>query len=88
MKACLHPHCSTKGPHVGLGERVVHFIVAISHQKGVALCEQYDGKINCDRFSDFIKHIFKKLSVVAGLQKAKGFFKIDVLCKTVKKGKL
>ena len=36
-------------------------------------------------FSDFIKHTFKKLSVDARFQKAKGFFKMDVLYKTVKK---
>ena len=30
------------------------------------------------------KHTFKKLSVDARFQKAKGFFKIDVLYKTVK----
>ena len=31
------------------------------------------------------KHTFKKLSVDAGFQKAEGFFKMDVLYKTVKK---
>ena len=81
----LHPHRTTKGSHVGSGERVVHFTVAIAHQKGVVLCEQYKDKINGDMFSDFIKHTFKKLSVDARFQKAKGFFKMDVLYKTVKK---
>ena len=51
----LHPHCTTKGSQVGSGGRVAHFIVAITHQKGVALCEQYEGKINGDMFSDLIK---------------------------------
>ena len=36
-------------------------------------------------FSDLTKHTFKKLSVDARFQKAKGFFKMDVLYKTVKK---
>ena len=31
----LHPHCTAKGSHVGSGERVPHFIVAIAHRKGV-----------------------------------------------------
>ena len=59
----LHPHCTAKGFHVGSGGRVAHFIVAIAHQKGVALCEQYEGKINGDMFSDLIKtHIQENFS--------------------------
>ena len=50
----LHPHCTAKGSHVGLGGSVTHFIMAIAHQKGIILCEQYDGIINGDMFSDFI----------------------------------
>ena len=37
----LHPHCTAKGSNVGSGGRVARFIVAITHQKGVILCEQY-----------------------------------------------
>ena len=33
------------------------------------------------------KHTFMKLSVDAGFQKKKGFFKVDVLYKTVKKAR-
>ena len=33
------------------------------------------------------KHTFKKLSADAGFQKKKGFFKVDVLYKTVKKAR-
>ena len=40
----LHPHYTAKGSHVGSGRRVAHFILAIAHQKGVALCAQYEGK--------------------------------------------
>ena len=39
----LKDHCSVRGSHKGLGGRVAHFIVAISHQKGVVLCEQCEG---------------------------------------------
>ena len=35
----LHPHCTAKRFHMGSGGRAAHFIVAIAHQKRVALCE-------------------------------------------------
>ena len=54
----LHPHCPAKGCQVDPGGGIAHFIVAIAHQKGVVLCEQYEGKINGDMFSDFIKTHF------------------------------
>ena len=81
----LHPHCTAKDSHLGLGGRVAHFILAISPQKGVTLCEHYESKINGDMFSDLSKHTFKKLSVDAGFQKAQGLFKIGVLYKKVKR---
>ena len=56
----LHPLCTPKESHVGLGRRVAHFIVAIAHQTGLVLCEQYEGKINRYMFSDFIKARFEE----------------------------
>ena len=56
----LHPHCTAKVSHVGSSGSLAHFIVAIAHQKGVVLCEQYEGKINRDMFSDFMKTHFQK----------------------------
>ena len=81
----LNPHCTAKVSHMGSRRRVPIFFVAIAHQEGVVLCEQYEGKLMeiCSQISS--KHTFKKLSVDGGFQKAKGFFKMDVLCKTVKK---
>ena len=79
-----HLHCTAKATHQGSGGRVAYFTAAIAHQKGVVLCEHYEGKINGDMFSDLIKAHFQKLSFDAGFQKAKGFFNIDVLYKTVK----
>ena len=83
--AGLYPHCISKGFHVGSGGRVAYFIVAIAHQKGVVLCKQHEGKlmVTCSQISS--KHTFKKLSVDARFQKTKGFFRMDVLYKTVKR---
>ena len=62
--------------------------MAIAHQIGVAICQQYKGKINGDMFSAFIKtHFQEKYSADAGFQKKKGLFKVDVLYKTVNKAR-
>ena len=58
---------------MGLGGRVAHFIVAIAHQKGVVLCEQYEGKINGDMFSDFIKTHFQETFSRCKIPKGKRF---------------
>ena len=69
----LHPHCIAKGSHVGSGGRAAHSIVAIAHQKGVVLCEQYEGKINGDMFSDFIKTYFQETFSRCRIPKDKRF---------------
>ena len=67
--------------------RVTHFIAAVIHQKSVDLCKQYEGKINGEMFSDIIKtHLLETFSRYR-IAKAKGFFKMDVLQKTVNKQK-
>ena len=33
--------CTPKGSHIGTSGRIAHFIVAISFNKGLVLCEQY-----------------------------------------------
>ena len=68
----LHPHWTAKGSKVGLGGRVTHFIVAIAHQKGVVLCEQYEGKINGD-ISDFIKTYFQETFSRCNIPKGERF---------------
>ena len=45
--------CTTKGSHEGTGGKVVHFIAAIAHGKGMVLCEQYHGKLNGQSFTNF-----------------------------------
>ena len=44
----------------GSGGRIAHFIVAISFNKRVILCEQYFGKISGEVFADFIHKHFKE----------------------------
>ena len=69
----LHPHCTAKGLHVGSGGKAAHFIVAIVHQKGVILYEQYEDKINRDMFSDFIKKHFQETFSRFRIPKGKSF---------------
>ena len=59
---------------MGSGGRVPHFIFAIAHQKGVVLCEQYEGKINGDIFADFIKTHFQETFSRCWIRKDNGFF--------------
>ena len=69
----FNPRSTAKGSHVGLGERVAHFILAIAHQEGVVLCEQYEGKINGDMFLDFIKAHFQETCSRCRIPKGKRF---------------
>ena len=80
-----HPDCSAKGSYMGSGGRAAIFIVAIAHQKVLFYVKSMKAKLmeTCSQISS--KHTFKKLSVDAGFQKAKGFFKMNVLYKTVKR---
>lgn len=54
----LKPGCTAKGSHVGTGGKVAHFMVAMAYNKGVILCEQYFGRINGQKFADFITEHF------------------------------
>ena len=58
---------------MGSGGRVAHSIVAIAHQKGVVLREQYEGKINGDIFTDFIKTHFQETFSRCKIAKGKRF---------------
>ena len=52
---------------------MAHFTVAIAHQKGVILCEQYERKINGDIFPDFIKTHFQETFSRCRIPKGKRF---------------
>ena len=76
---------TAKESHVGSKGRVAHFIAAWAYQKSVVFCEQYEGKINGDMFSDFINTHFQETFSRCRIPLGKGFFKIDMLYKTVKR---
>lgn len=54
----LHFGLTAKGSHEGNGGKQAHFIVAIGYTKGVIICEQYDGRLNGQKFADFIRDEF------------------------------
>ena len=53
---------TAKGSHEGNGGKVAHFLVAIAYGKGVILAEQYEGNMNGEKFSEFIREEFKERS--------------------------
>ena len=52
--------CSAKGSQTGSGGRIAHFIVAISFNKCLILCEQYFRKISGEVLADFIHKHFEE----------------------------
>ena len=64
----LHPHCTAKGRKCS-----TYFIMAIAHQKGVVLYEQYEGEVNGDMFLDFIKRHFQQTISWCRIPKGKRF---------------
>ena len=56
----LDQFCTAKGKKVGTGGKLVKFIVAISHDCGVILCEQYEH-MNGSFFASFVDKHFRDL---------------------------
>ena len=52
---------TAKGSYEGTGGKVAHFLVAIAYGKRVILAEQYEGNMNGEKFSEFIREEFKVL---------------------------
>jgi transposase len=52
--------CTAKGSHEGSGGKLVKMMVAISHGKGVVLCDQYD-KLDGPYFKDLVFREFPKM---------------------------
>ena len=50
--------CTGKGKKEGSGGRVVHFMVAISYNNGVVLCEQMTEQMNGSSFANFVQQHF------------------------------
>ena len=49
---------TAKGKKEGTGGRMSSFYVAISYEKGVVMCEQYEGQVNVRLFADIVKEKF------------------------------
>ena len=57
----LDIHCTTKGKKSGNGGCSVAFMVGISYNSGVVLCEQYDGRLTGAKFANMIKNHFPRV---------------------------
>ena len=54
----LDVDCTSKGRKSGNGGKSVAFMVGISHNSGVVLCEQYEGRLNGSKLSKMIRTKF------------------------------
>ena len=72
---------------VGSRGRVALFFVAIPHQIGVVLCEQYEDKINGEMFLDFIKTHFQETFSRCKIPNGKRFLQDACHVKNSKKAK-
>lgn len=61
----LRQGCTSKGRKEGTGGKYAKFIVAISHGKGVVVCEPYE-KMNGNYFASFIDQNFEQMFEHAG----------------------
>lgn len=57
--------CLAKGRKVGTGGKVAKFMAAISHGKGVLVCDRYE-KMDANYFSSFIDQNFNTMFVQSG----------------------
>ena len=69
----LLPGCTAKGSHCGSGGPVARFFVTIGYNKGVILCEHYDGRINREKLAKFVKRYFKRTFRRSGNSRGKLF---------------
>ena len=60
-KEGLDIHCTAKGKKLGNGGCSVAFMVGISYNPGVVLCEQYDGRLTGAKFVNMIKNHFPRV---------------------------
>ena len=58
----LNPLCNTKGKRATTGGRMAHFMVALSPGGSVALCLQYQGRLDGKRFGSMVQKIFPDVS--------------------------
>ena len=58
----LNQYCTAKGSKVGSGGKIVKFLVAISYNVGVILCEEYEHMTG-NFFASFIDNTFEQMFV-------------------------
>ena len=58
----LNQYCTAKGSKVGSGGKIVKFLVAISYNVGVILCEEYEHMTG-NFFASFIDKTFEQMFV-------------------------
>jgi transposase len=46
---------TAKSSNTGVGGRRAHFMVGIGYSKGVIFCEQYEGRLNGQKFAEFVR---------------------------------
>ena len=81
---------TAKGKKEGTGGRMASFYVAISYEKGVVMCEQYEGHINGRLFADIVKEKFPETfskstncKNMLFLQDGDSFYKMETQARTV-----
>lgn len=69
----LSRECTAKGRKEGTGGKMAKFMVAIAHGRGVIECYQYEGNVNGEMFSTFIKERFPSIFDKGNNKKGKLF---------------
>ena len=69
----LKRQCLSKGKKEGVGGRMIKFMVAIAHNKGVIKCHQFTGPINSETCKSFIDDHFSDMFANSAKPKGKLF---------------
>ena len=57
--------CTARGGKEGTGGKIAKFVVAITHEQGVIICEPYD-KMNGEYIESFIRRNFERMFDMSG----------------------
>ena len=52
---------TAKGKKEGSGGKMARFMVAIAHGKGIIKCHRYEGNMNAEKFSEFVRDHFPEM---------------------------
>ena len=64
---------TAKSNHEGTGGTQAHFLVGIGYEKGVVFCEQYEGRLNGQKFADFVRTRLPEAFAESGNPRGKMF---------------